>query len=146
MLLPRLGPGPGVGAGLLMPSPMAWLVLALSHILNSTAFPPPSMVGNFYTLKSFSVSSFMCQKVIVLRRNVYSKGDSFAMQKVPDSLSNVKKNLEGKKYEHFCLLKLERSLQLLQKGSSNIVFLASEGANAWLSKPQLMNLSPGASS
>lgn len=38
-------------------------------------------------------------KSLFLRRNVYSEGDGFAVQKVPDSLSNASKNLEGKKKE-----------------------------------------------
>lgn len=40
-------------------------------------------------------------KSLFLRRNVYSKGDGFAVQKIPDSLSNASKDLEGKNKEDF---------------------------------------------
>lgn len=40
-------------------------------------------------------------KSLFLRRNVYSEGDGFAVQKVPDSLSNASKDLEGKNKEDF---------------------------------------------
>lgn len=55
-------------------------------------------------------------KSLFLRRNVYSEGDGFAVQKVPDSLSNASKDLEGKKKKKTPLPpKLEMNLQLLPK-------------------------------
>lgn len=41
-------------------------------------------------------------KSLFLRRNVYSEGDGFAVQKVPDSLPNASKELEGKKKKVPC--------------------------------------------